>query len=152
LEIGCGPGQATIPLARRGFSISAVELGAALAAQARRNLAGFPRVTVSNADIETWQPPDVAAFSLDFAATTWHWIDPAVRYRKAWELWRPGVHLALWESAHIIPDDGDPFFREIQDVYDEIGEGVPPGTDFPKPDPLADYGTEIEATGLFTDV
>ena len=152
LEIGCGPGQATIPLARRGFAITAVELGAALAAEARRNLAGFPRVTVVNADIETWQPPGVAAFGLVFAATAWHWIDPAVRYLKAWELLRPGGHLALWDAAHVIPDDGDPFFREIQDVYDEIGEGVPPGTDFPKPDTLADHGAEIEATGLFTDV
>ena len=152
LEIGCGSGQATIPLARRGFAITAVELGAALTAEARRNLAGFPRVTVVNADIETWQPPGVAAFGLVFAATAWHWIDPAVRYPKAWELLRPGRHLALWEAAHVIPDDGDPFFREIQDVYDEIGEGVPPGTDFPKPDTLADHGAEIEATGLFTDV
>ena len=152
LEIGCGPGQATIPLARRGFAITAVELGAALAAEARRNLADFPRVIVVNADIETWQPPGVAAFGLVFAATAWHWIDPAVRYLKAWELLRPGGHLALWEAAHVIPDNGDPFFREIQDVYDEIGEGVPPGTDFPKPDTLADRGAEIEASGLFTDV
>jgi SAM-dependent methyltransferase len=152
LEIGCGSGQATIPLARRGFAITAVELGVALAAEARRNLAGFPRVTVVNADIEAWQPPGVAAFSLVFAATAWHWIDPAVRYLKAWELLRPGGHLALWEAAHVIPDDGDPFFHEIQDVYDEIGEGVPPGTDFAKPDTLADYGAEIEASGLFTDV
>ena len=152
LEIGCGPGQATIPLARRGFAITAVEPGAALAAEASRNLAGFPRVTVVNADIETWQPPGVAAFGLVFAATAWHWIDPAVRYLKAWELLRPGGHLALWGAVHVVPDDGDPFFREIQDVYDEIGEGVPPGADFPKPDTLADHGTEIEATGLFTDV
>ena len=152
LEIGCGPGQATIPLARRGFAITAVELGAALAAEARRNLAGFPRVTVLNADIETWQPPGGAEFGLVFAATAWHWIDPAVRYRKARELLKPGGHLAFWEARHVFPEGGDPFFRELQGVYDEIGEGVPPGTDFPTPDTLAGHGAEIEATGLFGDV
>jgi SAM-dependent methyltransferase len=152
LEIGCGTGKATIPLARRGFTITAVELGTALAGQARRNLAAFGRVTVVNADIETWRPPVPAMFGLVFAATAWHWIDPAVRYAKAWESLKPGGHLAFWEAVHVIPENGDPFFREIQDVYDEIGEGVPPGFVSPTPDTLADRGAEIEATGLFTDV
>jgi SAM-dependent methyltransferase len=152
LEIGCGTGKATIPLARRGFTITAVELGAALAEEARRNLAPFGRVTVVNADIETWRPPAKAMFGLVFAATAWHWIDPAVRYQKVWEWLQPGGHLGFWEAAHVIPENGDPFFREIQDVYDEIGEGVPPGTNFATPETLADHGAEIEATGLFTDV
>jgi len=152
LEIGCGTGKATIPLARRGFRITAVELGAALAAEARRNLAAFQRVTVVNADAERWQPPAPAMFGLVFAATAWHWIDPVVRYRRAWELLRPGGHLAFWEAAHVIPGNGDPFFREIQAVYDEIGEGLPPGSVFATPDTLEDRAAEIAATGLFTDV
>ncbi len=126
-EVGAGPGKATLPLARRGFRITCVELGAALADEARRNLAGFPGVTVVNAGFETWRPAPGEAFALVFAATAWHWIDPAVRYRKAWELLEPGGHLAFWEAAHVFPDGGDPFFREIQDVYDEINEGMPPG-------------------------
>ena len=42
LEVGCGTGKATLPLARRGFRITAIELGAQLAAAARRNLSDFP--------------------------------------------------------------------------------------------------------------
>jgi SAM-dependent methyltransferase len=151
-EVGAGPGKATLPLARRGFRITCVELGAALADEARRNLAGFDRVTVVNTDFESWQPPAPGQFALVFAATAWHWIDPEVRYRKAWELLRPGGHLALWGAAHVFPDGGDPFFRELQDVYDEIGEGLPPATTFARPDELADSRAEIEASGLFTDV
>src|SRR5487761_993727 len=41
LEVGCATGKASLPLARRGFRISCVELGTELAAVARRNLAGF---------------------------------------------------------------------------------------------------------------
>jgi SAM-dependent methyltransferase len=152
LEVGCATGKATIPLARRGFHLTCVELGPALSAEARRNLAAFGDVTVVTADFETWDPPLPTAFGLVFAATAWHWIDPAVRYRKAWDLLHPGGHLAFWEAAHVLPRDGDPFFREIQEVYDEIGEGVPPGTDFPTPENLPDQREEIEATGLFTDV
>ncbi|HEY2489197.1 MAG TPA: methyltransferase domain-containing protein [Streptosporangiaceae bacterium] len=151
-EVGSGPGKATIPLARRGFRITCVELGAALADEARRNLAGFGRVTVVNADFETWRPASPGAFGLVFAATAWHWIDPEIRYLKARELLKPGGHLAFWEAVHVFPDGGDPFFREIQDVYDEINEGMPPGSGFPRPDELTDSTAEIEASGLFTDV
>ena len=151
-EVGAGPGKATIPLARRGFRITCVELGAALAGEARRNLAGFDRVTVVNADFETWQPVSSEGFGLVFAATAWHWIDPQVRYLKARGLLKPGGHLAFWEAVHVVPDGGDPFFSELQDVYDEINEGMPPGAGFARPDELTDWTAEIEASGLFTDV
>jgi hypothetical protein len=39
-EVGCASGKATLPLARRGFAISCVELGGALAAEARRTWPG----------------------------------------------------------------------------------------------------------------
>lgn len=42
LEVGAGSGKATLPLARRGLRITAIEPGPALAARARNNLAGYP--------------------------------------------------------------------------------------------------------------
>jgi SAM-dependent methyltransferase len=152
LEVGCATGKATVPLARRGFRITCVELGPQLAAAARRNLAEFPSVDVVTAAFEGWQPPAQARFDLVFAATAWHWIDPAARWRRAWGLLRPGGHLALWSAVHVIPADGDSFFAEIQDVYDEIGEGLPPGTGVIRPGELPDDRTEIEGSGLFRDV
>jgi SAM-dependent methyltransferase len=152
LEVGCATGNATVPLARRGFRVTCVETGAALAAEARRNLAGFPGVDIAEGAFETWRPPHQAAFDLVFAATAWHWIDPAVRYRKAWSLLRPGGHLAFWAATHVFPVGGDPFFREIQDVYDEIGEGLPPGASFPGPSEPPEQRAEIEESGLFTEI
>ena len=149
-EVGSASGKATLPLARRGFAITCVELGAALAAEARRNLASFEAVTVVNADFEAWQPPAGESFGLVFAATAWHWIDPAVKYRKAASLLCPGGHLAFWEAVHVIPDDGDPFFREVQDVYDEIGAGLPGDWVSPTVETLPSFEPEIAATGLFS--
>jgi SAM-dependent methyltransferase len=146
LEVGCATGKATRPLARRGFRITCVELGAELAEVARENLAGFD-VQVMQATFEDWRAP--APFGLVYAATAWHWIDPAVRYRRAWQALRAGGHLAFWAAEHVFPDGGDPFFRELQDIYDEIGEGLPPGTPFPRPGELADDRAGIEASGLF---
>ena len=146
LEVGCATGKATRPLARRGFRITCVELGAELAAVARRNLADF-EVEVVQGQFEDWRPSE--PFSLVYAATAWHWIDPGVRYPRAWQALRPGGHLAMWAADHVFPDGGDSFFREIQDIYDEIGEGLPPGSGQPRPGELTDDRAEIEASGLF---
>ena len=48
-----------------------------------------------------------------------------------------------------VPRGGDPFFEQIQDIYDEIGEGQPPGQGRPRPGELPDDRAEIEASGLF---
>lgn len=152
LEVGCGTGQATIPLARRGYAITCLELGRELAQLAARNLSTFPNVSVINTSLEDWRPRTKDVFDLVFAATAWHWIDPEVRYAKAHACLRTNGYLAVWSAAHVFPAGGDPFFREIQDVYDEIGEGKDVDTLWPTPDQLEDSGREIEATGLFTDV
>ncbi len=149
LEVGCGTGKATIPLARRGFPITCVEPGPALARQARRNLAGLGRVQVVTDALETWRPPAETTFDLVFAATSWHWVDPAVRYQRAWAALRPSGHLAFWSAFHVVPEDGDPFFAELQDVYDEIGAGLPAGTRLPRPGELPDLRDEITGSGLF---
>src|SRR5437868_2151773 len=49
LEIGCGTGQATLALAERGYRVTAIDLGAEMAAIARRKLAGFSDVQVLRA-------------------------------------------------------------------------------------------------------
>jgi SAM-dependent methyltransferase len=152
LEVGCATGKATLPLAQRGLSITCLELGADLAAAARRNLAAYPAVQVVTANFETWRPQPPATFDLVFAATAWHWIDPAAGYPQAWRLLRPGGQLAIWNQAHVFPDGGDSFFAEIQDVYDEIGEGMPPGALCPRPGEVPDRRADIEASGLFGDV
>jgi SAM-dependent methyltransferase len=152
LEIGCATGKATLPLARHGFRITCVELGPALAAAARRNLSDFPDVEVVESAFETFDPPTSDRFDLVFAATAWHWLDPAIRYQRAWELLVPGAHLAFWSATHVFPEDGDPFFAELQDVYDEIGEGLPEDVVRPRPGELPDEREEIERSGLFDDV
>ncbi len=150
LEIGCATGKATRPLAERGFRIVCVELGPRLAAQARANLAGL-QVEVRVAPFEEWVPgPE--RYELVFAANAWHWVDPAVGYGKAHELLRPGGHLAFWDAVHAFPPGFDPFFTEIQDVYDSIGERWTGEWPPPAPDLIPDHAPELEATGLFDRV
>jgi SAM-dependent methyltransferase len=149
LEIGCATGKATIPLARRGFRVTCIEIGSALTAAARSNVADFPHVEIIESAFETWSPQPGVQFDLVFAATAWHWLDPAIRYQRAWKLLRSGGHLAFWSATHVFPENGDPFFFEIQDVYDEIGEGLPPDATWWRPEELPDDHDEIERSGLF---
>jgi SAM-dependent methyltransferase len=151
LEVGCATGKATLPLARRGFAITCIELGPDLARAARANLAAYD-VSVVEGAFESWPPAGgerSGRFGLVFAATAWHWIDPAVRYQRAWTALRPGGHLAFWSASHVFPDGGDPIFDELQAVYDEIGEGRPDDAAQHRPGELPTAAAEIEASGLF---
>jgi len=149
-EIGCATGKATRPLLERGFSVVCVEMGEQLAERARRNLAGLP-VEIHVESFEAWDG-EPGTFDLVYAATAWHWVDPALRYRKAHQLLRPGGHLAFWSALHAFPEGFDPFFSEIQDVYDAIGESHPGEWPPPPPDKIPDDRAEIEDSGLFDDV
>ena len=75
-----------------------------------------------------------------------------MRYVHAAELLRRGGHLAFWSASHVFPAGGDPFFVEIQHIYDEIGESTPSGEPRYLPGELPDGRHEIEETGLFDDV
>ena len=68
LEIGCATGKATLPLARRGFPMTCIELGTDLARAARANLAGYD-VSVVEGAFESWRPSAGVSFGLAFAAT-----------------------------------------------------------------------------------
>jgi SAM-dependent methyltransferase len=152
LEIGCGTGRATLPLAQRGFRITCVELGENLAAVARRNLAPYPQVRIVTSPFETWDTGG-RTFDLALAATCWDWIDPEVRCRKAAAVLKSGGRLAVIGCGHAFPRDADRFFFDIQDIYQEIGEAYPDEQwPPPLPEEVPDFREEIEASGLFGDL
>ena len=148
LEVGSATGKATLPLVRRGFDVTCIEPGHDLARIARQNLSGYG-VRVIESRFEEWQPRHGEVFDLVFAATAWNWIDPAVRYVKAASVLRPNGHLAFWNAGQVFPAEGDPFFVEIQDVYEAIGEGLPPDASWPRPGELVEERDGVEASGLF---
>lgn len=149
-EIGCGTGQATLPLAERGYRITCVELGTQLAAVAARKLARFPEVEIVNADVERWHP-EQAGFDAVVAFTAFHWLDAVRRFELAASLVRAGGKLALVTTQHVLPPDGDEFFREVQADYEAVLPNDPQTKEGPPPPPehVADLEAEISASGVF---
>jgi SAM-dependent methyltransferase len=148
LEIGCGTGQLTVPLAERGLVVTAVELGAGLAAVARRRLADHPtaRVLVGAFEDVELEP---GSFDLVVAATAFHWIDPAVRLPRSAELLRPGGALAVIDTVHVAGGT-ERFWADVQGCYERWdAENTPPGL---RPSPARDVPTarpELDGSALF---
>jgi SAM-dependent methyltransferase len=94
LEIGCGTGQATRELARRGYRILGLEPGPSLGALARVRLAAFPGVEIVPFTFEAW-PLQRSSVDLVVSAQAFHWVDPEVRFAKAADALRPSGFLAV---------------------------------------------------------
>ena len=148
LEIGCGTGQATIPLAERGLDVTAVEVGPALAAVARRRLAGFPQARVVTAAFEEWEAGE-APFDAVAACNSLHWIDPAVRYRRAAALLRPGGCLAACGCMWALPPDADRFWTDVEEDYLAAGLGGEPP---PPPEAIGPWRLPLDAAPYFEEV
>jgi SAM-dependent methyltransferase len=105
LEIGSGTGRATLALAERDFSIVALEPAPNLAAEARRRLDRFPRVSIEESFFEAWPLP-AEPFDAVVSAQAFHWLDPPVAAPKtAKALSREGRIALVWRRAHHVSAD-----------------------------------------------
>jgi SAM-dependent methyltransferase len=141
LEIAPATGIATVELARRGYNVTAVEMGEALAAVARRNLAPFPNASVHVTRFEGWDSGGTT-FDLICCATAFSWLDPLVRLDKCAELLRPGGWLAVWDTLHVAGGTGH-FFIDAQQCYERWDPATPPGIRLQTPDEIT-----VEAYGI----
>lgn len=147
LEIGCGTGQATVSLAKRGYDIVAVELSGALAALAARNVAPFPRVHIVTANFEEWQFP-FASFDLVASFTAWHWIDPEVRMTKAADALRSDGTLAV-VTTHHVAGGTEEFFVRAQECYEQWDPKTPAGLRLQPAASIPADSSEFDTSGLF---
>ncbi len=148
LEIGCGTGQATLPLAERGLAVTALELGPNLAALARRRLQAHRNVEVVTCAFEDWQP-DGSRFAAVAAFNALHWVEPALRYAGPAALLAPGGALAVAGCRWATPHNAEPFWHDVQADYRAVGyAGEPP----PPPEEIGAWHLPPEATPYFAEV
>lgn len=150
LEIGCGPGNATLPYAQRGYHITAIELGERLSALAERNLSRFPRVQVIKSAFEEW-PLEEKAFDLAISAEAMHWIPPEIGYpRVATALKDRGSAAFYWNVAVDAQTD---WSRALDKVYQKLAPRVKDTEDAITVDWLTAIITDnFRASGRFGEV
>ena len=112
LEVGCGTGQATRPLAERGLRVHALELGPTLAEFARANIRGLD-VTVETTAFEDYRSPTF--FDALVSVQAFHWLEPKSGLAHAASLLRPGGALLL--AWHQDRTQGTPFNRAAHLVH-----------------------------------
>jgi SAM-dependent methyltransferase len=96
LEIGAGPGQATVQFARRGLRVHALEPSTEMVAIAQARLEGSGLdVTFDAVEFESAALGE-ERFDLIFAATSWHWLEPARRWELVRDALAPGGTLAVF--------------------------------------------------------
>lgn len=118
LEIGPGSGIATLVLAERGFQVVGVEMDEGMALAARENLARWDYVEIVTSSFETYASDE--RFDAILAFSAFHWIDPSERYRKAASLLRDSGFLIVADTRLVATPDGDPFFTEVDEDYEDV--------------------------------
>ena len=140
LEIGAGTGQATVPFARRGCTITALEPGARLAAVLRRNVAGHA-VTVEETRFEDHGG---SGYDLAYAAQAFHWVEAGARYAR---------DVASWLA--IITNEKEPIDSGLRAEFDVAYARWMPGDDH-KHDPIEwtrkRWVGELDASGHYGPV
>lgn len=149
LEIAPGTGQASVPMARRGWAVTAVERGPAMAALARRALVGTDAEVVVSA-FEDWPLPE-RPFDAVVCATAWHWIAPAVRLVRAAGALRPGGSLAIVRTHHVAGGSQE-LFDQAQECYLRFDPTVNEPHVLPTVESLRVRVDELEDSDLVADV
>lgn len=145
-EIGPGTGQATAALVAGGAQVLGVELGAGLARVLRRKLAGAG-VEVLVSTFEDWTLPG-EPFDTLAAFTSWHWLDPLVRTRKAASALRSDGALVTVTTSHVLGGTVA-FFADVQDCYQRWDPATPAGLRLPPADSVPAALDEVDDSGLF---
>lgn len=146
VEVGSGTGQATRQMAARGWTVHGIEPGPRLAETARAH------VSSPNTRFEVTRFEDAvlteSSFDLVAAATSWHWVETDIGYRKAHSLLKPSGTIALFWNAHV-PHTTNPAWEPIRDAYlgvaPELADLAPLTPDRPDYDPEH----EIRTSGYF---
>ncbi|AFZ26582.1 2-polyprenyl-3-methyl-5-hydroxy-6-metoxy-1,4-benzoquinol methylase [Cylindrospermum stagnale PCC 7417] len=129
LELGCGPGIATVPFAQLGFSILCLEPSKEACNLAKQNCAAYPKVEIQQTTFEEWKL-ETGRFNAVLAATSFHWINPDIGCAKAADaLQANGSLILLWNMT---PQPHYEVYENLHEVYKIHAPSLAPYEDIKK--------------------
>lgn len=102
LEVGCGPGTATVAFARSGASMVSLEPNPAFCSLALLACRTYPAVEILPIPLEDW-PIEPERFDALLAATSFHWIPREIACSAAAGVLRADVSLILLWNLELQP-------------------------------------------------
>ncbi|WP_434448071.1 class I SAM-dependent methyltransferase [Lentzea sp. E54] len=116
VDVGCGTGVLSRPLAAAGCEVLGVEHDERMAEFARGT-----GVTVEVSKFESWDPAG-REFDAVVAGQSWHWVDAEAGPLQVARVLRPGgVFVALW---HVFAPP-EPISQAIADAYRTVAPDLP---------------------------
>ena len=115
LEIGCGPGNATLPFLKTGADLTAVEIGENLATFVKNKFANEKNFHIVNVPFEEFITDK--KYDLIFSATAFHWINSDYAYRHCLSMLEKGGALAIFWNTPVISDKNSELKKRIADLY-----------------------------------
>ena len=149
LELGCGPGIATVDFARLGYSMVCIEPSAEACRLARQNCQPYPNVEITNATFEEWELNE-RKFDAVLAATSFHWIAPEIRYKKtAQALKDNGWLILLWNTP---PQPKYETYQLLESIYQTYAPNIVYESLENYQENLNKMGTEAIDSGYFKNL
>ncbi|MBE9189821.1 class I SAM-dependent methyltransferase [Gloeocapsopsis crepidinum LEGE 06123] len=151
LEIGCGPGNATVAFADLGFSMICLEPNQEMCNLAQQNCIQYPNVEIVKTSFEEWQL-EAGKFNAVLAATSFHWISPEMGYSKAAAaLQDNGSLILLWNAIPIQPPYD--IYQLLQEVYQTHAPSLARyEARSTQEESLNGFGQAVIDSGLFKDL
>ncbi|MBD2447711.1 class I SAM-dependent methyltransferase [Nostoc sp. FACHB-152] len=150
LEVGCGPGNATISFASMGFTMLCLEPNQAFCHLARQNCASYLNVEIQQTSFEEWQV-EPEKFDAVLAANSFHWISPEVKYIKAAAALKDdGYLILLWNMT---PQPQYDVYQALSEVYQAYAPSLARYEDREFQENVINaLGTNIIDSGIFRDL
>ena len=147
LEIGSGPGTATVPFAKLGFSLTCLEPSQPACQLAQDNCKAYPQVKIYNTTFEEWSLGK-QKFDAVLAATSFHWVSPQIGYPKTVQaLHDNGCLILLWNT---VPQTSYQLYQALRPVYQihapHLGQYEDPQT---QQNNLNPFITKVMNSGFF---
>lgn len=150
LEIGAGPGIATIELAKLGLEVVALEPNLSACELARAKCDEYSQVKLVNTTFEAWDLQE-QKFDAIVATTSFHWIEPEVRIQKtASALKRVGYLVLLWNTP---PQPSDRILESLKSIYQIYTPKLtPPESIQNHQQSIGKFAAEMMDSGYYQDV
>jgi SAM-dependent methyltransferase len=155
LEVGCGPGIATVPFAKLGYNMLCLEPNPDFCSLAQQNCREYSNVKIINSSFEEYQL-EANKFDAVLAATSFHWIPAEVGYPKAASCLKDNGYLILLWNMRLEPSYE--LYQKFIKIYEQYApsllekyEGEHEGKE-KQEEHLNDFGEIVMESGQFQDL